>query len=412
MFSNISRANEKAGNSSNYFNVNPVSSPSCIEYETLLPHTQSSSTIDKPLNLLMCTQARVQFGDQLPILAQVFLDSGSQRNLVSKSFADKINATPIRNEKVMMAGFDAIPKLATASIYNLIIHGFYGKAFPIEVIEMPKIVGPIHYVGNPYHESIHEPKLPTDLLSSSPPDILIGIKDYLRMEINTREILPSGFRRMQSQLGDLITGEGCMTRIPPLAGTQVASPMITFIESVEDAVHPMLSVTQDNPTSKTALHIDQIGEDSYKAPQIGLESQQGDDEAVHEQFLSTGNKENNRYIVSLPWKVDEKPKLEANVGQAFGRFQTTMRKLRANPELRKCYHQENPPTKDVIRDLSIFQDARRILRCHGRFVRSDLDAGTILPIYIPPTHQTSDTRPKRKRKTPTRYLDDSSYELD
>jgi hypothetical protein len=312
----------------------------------------------------------------------------------------------------MMAGFDAIPKLATASIYNLTVHGFYGKTFPIEVIEMPKIVGPINYVGNPYHEALQRQKLPSELLSSSPPDILIGIKDYLKMDINAKEILPSGFWRMNSQLGDLITGEGCMAKIPPSSGTQVTSPMITFSESVEDAIYPMWSVSQGHPTSKTELHLDQIVADFYKAPQIGLESQSEDDEAVHQQFLSTVSKENNRYIVSLPWKIDEKPKLETNVGQAFGRFQTTMRKLRANPELRKCYHQENPPTKDVIRDLSIFQDARRILRCHGRFVRSDLDAGTILPIYIPPTHQTSDTRPKRKRKTPTRYLDDSSYELD
>jgi hypothetical protein len=66
------------------------------------------------------------------------------------------------------------------------------------------------------------------------------------------------------------------------------------------------------------------------------------------------------------------------------RVLTSREKSTAQCLLFRQAQEENPPSEDVTRDLGIFQDARRILRCHGRFGRSDLDAATILPIYLPP----------------------------
>jgi hypothetical protein len=107
-----------------------------------------------------------------------------------------------------MAGFDAISKLSKAPVHKLTLHGFYGQTFPIELIELERIVGDISYVANPYHSAINEKFIPATMLSHSRPDILIGVKDYLHLNIVPQEILPSGFTRLQSGLGAIIAGEG------------------------------------------------------------------------------------------------------------------------------------------------------------------------------------------------------------
>jgi hypothetical protein len=205
---------------------------------------QNAMAIHNSINLLMCSQARVQFESQLPILAQVLLDSGSQRNNISSDFANRIGSKPIRYDQMALIGFDAIPKPSTYPVHKLTLHGFYGQTFPIEFIELERIVGGISYVTNPYHSAINEKLIPASMVSHSPPDILIGVKDYLNLDIIPTETLPSGFTRLQSQLGDIIAGEGKVSSHLGFQANQVASPMITILEEMDDTIYPTWSVSQ------------------------------------------------------------------------------------------------------------------------------------------------------------------------
>jgi hypothetical protein len=215
---------------------------------------QSSNASNGTRNLLMCCQARVQYTNQLPILAQVFLDSGSQRNLISTDFAARIGSRPVRYEHVIMAGFDAIPQPRRAPVHVLTLHGFYGQTFKLELFELEKIVGGITYISNPYHSAINEALLPAHMLSHSPPDVLIGVKDYLRLSVIPQDALPSGFTRLHSHLGDIIAGEGRISSQRfGQQSNQVTSPMITVIEEVDGTIIPTWLTCQGHQTSKSEL---------------------------------------------------------------------------------------------------------------------------------------------------------------
>jgi hypothetical protein len=225
----------------------------CPSIMDSLEHSQSNQNAiatQSRQNLLMCSQARVQYESQLPILAQIFLDSGSQRNLISSDLVNRIGSKPIRYDRVVMAGFDAIPKPTKAPVHKLMLHGFYGQTFPIELIELEQIVGGISYIANPYHSVLNEKLIPATILSQSPPDILIGVKDYLHLNVIPIGTLPSGFTRLQSQLGDIIAGEGKVSSHRGFQANQVASPMITVLEEIEDTIYPTWSVSQGQPTNR------------------------------------------------------------------------------------------------------------------------------------------------------------------
>jgi hypothetical protein len=139
---------------------------------------------------------------------------------------------------------------------------------------LEKIVGGITYVSNPYNSALNEAMLPAHMLSHGPPDVLIGVKDYLRLSVIPQDTLPSGFTRLQSQLGDIIAGEG---RIPsPRFGqsNQVTSPMITVIEEVDGTIIPTWLTCQGHHKSKSELPLghDLIMSTSCKTFQ-GLETQ-------------------------------------------------------------------------------------------------------------------------------------------
>jgi hypothetical protein len=206
----------------------------------------------------MCTQAKVQFGEWPPMLAQVFLDSGSQRNLISSDFARRIGSKPFKFEKVKMAGFDAIPKPRNAGIHKLKLHGFYGQDFELELIELENIVGDISFVSNPYHPSTANELFPAHLITCASPDLLIGINDYLRLHLAPKEILPSGFTRMHSLLGDVIAGEGKLSKrgFNPNSN-QVVTPAITVHVSEEDFIVHQRPTLQDRSADEEVINNNQ-----------------------------------------------------------------------------------------------------------------------------------------------------------
>jgi hypothetical protein len=300
----------------------PVVSGSAVDHQRLNT-AQASSKLQ---NLLMCTQAKVQFGSWPPMTAQVFLDSGSQRNLISSDFAHRIGSKPFKFEKVKMAGFDAIPKSKSTGVHHLKLHGFYGHDFQLELIELENIVGDISFVSNPYHPTAANEVLPASLLTRAAPDVLIGIKGYLNLAVSHKEVLPSGFARMHSLLGDLIAGEGKVTTtiLNPDAYQITTSPVITLHDPVEEIIYPTWTILTDTAKEDT-LDFEQRVTNFLLSPQIGLESQKEVDDAVHEEFLEKVRMKDGRYEVALPWKPEDQPQLQTNYGNAFGRFQSTLR---------------------------------------------------------------------------------------
>jgi hypothetical protein len=192
------------------------------------------------------------------MLAQVFLDPGSQRNLISADFARRIGSTPFKYEKIKMAGFDAIPKSQTAGIHKLKLHGFYDQDFELELIELENIVGNISFVSNPYHPSIDDEVLPAELLTRASPDILIGIKDYMRLKVAQKEILPSGFTRMYSLLGDLIAGEGKLSKRGFLPNSnEIVTPAVTVQVPEEDVIVPQQPILQGRTADEEVIKYNQ-----------------------------------------------------------------------------------------------------------------------------------------------------------
>jgi hypothetical protein len=230
---------------------NLVVSGSAIDHQNLC----ASQASEKPQNLLMCTHAKVQFGQWPPMLAQVFLDPGSQRNLISTDFVRRIGSKPFKFENVKMAGFDAIPKSRNAGIHKLKLHGFYDQDFELELIELENIVGNISFVSNPYHPAIDDEVLPADSLTRASPDILIGIKDYMRLKVAQKEILPSGFTRMRSLLGDLIAGEGKLTKRGFLSNeNQIVTPAVTVQVPEEDIIVPQQPILQGRSACEEVIN--------------------------------------------------------------------------------------------------------------------------------------------------------------
>jgi hypothetical protein len=166
----------------------------------------------------------------------------------------EFGSRPVRYEQIIMAGFDAIPQSRRAPVHKLTLHGFYGQTFQLELFELEKIVGGITYVSNPYHSSINEAMLPAHMLSHCQPDVLIGVKDYLRLSVIPQDTLPSGFTRLQSHLGDIIAGEGRISSQRfGQQSNQVTSPMITVIEEVDGTIIPTWLTCQGHNQSKSEL---------------------------------------------------------------------------------------------------------------------------------------------------------------
>jgi hypothetical protein len=97
---------------------------------TTIPWNASASQ-----NLLMCTQAQVQTRNELPVSAHVFLDTGSQRNLVTSEFIRRIGSTPVRHDFVRIRGFDTRSEPRYAPVHELIVYTIYDSSYQMEFLE-------------------------------------------------------------------------------------------------------------------------------------------------------------------------------------------------------------------------------------------------------------------------------------
>jgi hypothetical protein len=187
----------------------------------------------------------------------------------------------MRHEFVRIRWFDAKAQSVNAPIHELMVNT-KDSSYLMEFLELEDLVGDLLYVTSPEMPSTYIKLFPTKLLTFARPDILIGIKDYARFNVNQTDVLPSGFHKYTTELGSVIAGEG-----------RLSHPVVTSAEEMGTCTCPVQMVEtiawktrQDIPMSDKDL--DQM-------------------------------------------KEEEKARLETNFGPALGRFKSTLRKPRAKP---------------------------------------------------------------------------------
>nr|CAD2203701.1 unnamed protein product [Meloidogyne enterolobii] len=255
----------------------------------------------------------------------VFVDSGSQRSMISERLAKELQLKPYSFEKLKVRGIGPI-KFANSYSSNMVKIGLETSEGPmqLELLVVPgEHLPPMVTVQiNDQEEAILETKPLEAKHRIETPDVLIGAKYLNELEIMKIRKLPSGFWLSESILGPMLDSEGLINTTAIVSHLPELNSTITEEESLVDKVRQFYQ--QDS----LYLESDEQSEEEI-------------DKAVHEQFkesLKFDEKE-KRYEISLPFKNLELEKLPTNYALARGRLNSTLKKLRENPVLMEKYNQ-------------------------------------------------------------------------
>lgn len=302
------------------------------------------STEDKEKkSLLMCLQVTV-FNPQQPHRsrqANLLLDSGSHRSFIHENLASALGLKELTQEAFVLTGFGESKGVEVHSSrvrFGLLTDG--GGKLVISANKMPKITNELLCIRLTESDDEALAKQWLDLpLQPAKPSILIGMDLWYHMKIKPVLTLPSGYVLSSSVLGRFLSGEGRILGQQDKFGhhTHITA---TIIESSTDDIGP--GIEQND----TALH--KLVSDHFAAEAIGMdeaESQHDQDQRIMDEFRSNlvfhpSEDGIGRYQVGLLWN-GRAQQLPTNFKLARGRLRSTLKQLKANPELLSQYESEN-----------------------------------------------------------------------
>ena len=254
--------------------------------------------------------------------AMVFFDCGSEKSYVSKSLMSKLELKPHSLQSFKLCGIEGRDLGDYKGALTQI--GLSSENFDLvfDVNETKKIVRPLYKV------TITE-KLRSKLkqrnftipVEIAEPDLLVGMDQFSKFDIQPIEQLVSGFWMSTSKVGLMLSGKGHMRSLPAIEATTIQMTQMTRVNAKNDS------------------ELTDLVRQNFDAEKVGFADTKDLDEEQFwlEQFQKDISFNGTRYEVGLPWN-ELKFELPSNYALALGRLRSTVNRLRKTPELIKTYH--------------------------------------------------------------------------
>uniref|UniRef100_A0A914UGX5 Integrase catalytic domain-containing protein n=1 Tax=Plectus sambesii TaxID=2011161 RepID=A0A914UGX5_9BILA len=263
-----------------------------------------------------------------------FFDVGSQLSFITTEVAEKLWLLPSNQEKLTISTFgEENPRKVHSNSFEVNMQHAEGT-LRMKVSSFKKLTG--HIVA-PAENRKHSDATSLQGRQVSP-GILIGA-DYFWDVINTSKArkLPSGFNMVDSKVGPMLCGKGHMTSMMAI------------------------QKHQDNTSS-----LDDTIEKFWRLEAIGVKDDPpvDDDDIALQQFQKNVCQKEGRYTVKWPWK-EEQPELTSNYFTCVGRLQSTLKRLKEQPDLLQRYNaiMEEQQIKGIIEPVENLEE-------HGGLVHS------------------------------------------
>uniref|UniRef100_A0A914WAJ3 Peptidase aspartic putative domain-containing protein n=1 Tax=Plectus sambesii TaxID=2011161 RepID=A0A914WAJ3_9BILA len=230
-----------------------------------------------------------------------FFDVGSQLSFITTYLAQKLKLQSNNQEKLSISTFAAVhPTTISSHSYAIDLKHMDGS-LQMKVSALTKLTDWITVPAEQRSES--------EAMSlqgrQAIPGILIGA-DYFWDLVDAGEVqkLPLGFNQIGSRVGPMLCGRGHITS--------------------------MMAV-QKHQEDQSAL--DDTIESFWKLEAIGIKDdpEVNDDDIALQQFQKNVCRKQGRYFVRWPWR-EEQPELPSNYFTCVGRLQSTLKRLREQPE--------------------------------------------------------------------------------
>uniref|UniRef100_A0A914XBX4 ARID domain-containing protein n=1 Tax=Plectus sambesii TaxID=2011161 RepID=A0A914XBX4_9BILA len=267
-------------------------------------HSSSANQQSPRHEVLLLSREVVLSNPAYPELKQktmAFFDVGSQLSFITTDLARKLELQSSNQEKLSISTFAAVhPTTISSHSYAIDLNHMDGT-LRMKVSALTKLTDWITVPA--------EQRLESEAMSlqgrQATPGILIGA-DYFWDLVDAGEVrkLPSGFNQIGSRVGPMLCGRGHITS--------------------------MMAI-QKHQEDKSAL--DDTIESFWKLEAIGIKDdpEVDDDDIALQQLQKNVRRKGGRYFVRWPWR-DEQPDLPSNYFTCVGRLQSTLKRLREQPE--------------------------------------------------------------------------------
>ena len=273
--------------------------------------------------LLMFARARVENPAKQNLGEKVtaFLDVGSSFSFIRTDFAQKLKLKLCKQVKREIAVFgDSVPKSRIYNVYELNLVQTDQTRKKILVYGTDELMLEALTLTNVMERAIDENILELNKDDVKVPSLLIGADYFWEIVGGPIEQLPSGFWLVDSSLGMIVSGKG---KIHGGSGTKLAA-------EIEDVTKISSNAAQD---LQNIWGLESIG--------ISDDPNVNDEEVATNLFLKNirWDQKEKRYFVKWPWK-ESINNLASNKGLAYGRLESTLRKLQINKDALAAYEKK------------------------------------------------------------------------
>jgi hypothetical protein len=311
-------------------------------------------------------------GERRTVVARIFLDEGSDYSYVKTDLVRQVGSTPVSSVSMRVNLLDEIttsPKVHP--VHELTLTGItWSNSITIRAIERDKIIKPLK--GHKFEEIVNRfPHLKSLELADRiteedmPVHILVGLDNIDRIKTRDAPVLDKksvwGLSGHNTIFGWVIRGwitdpyknvseeqTSLFIKNEPIEANSTFIREEKFTDSSGYEMNMPVRVTP--AVKSTEVQVDQVRDELnnslqcfWKLESIGIEDENpgakmsaGDDLAV-QQLEESIQYQDNRYMVSLPWKPDSRSLLQPNREFALRIFVNLLRRFQADPQLGSSY---------------------------------------------------------------------------
>lgn len=256
---------------------------------------------------------------EIPV--HILFDTGSSRSYITRSTCSKAKLKPVGQEHLSLSTFGS--SHSTSTLYDVVqvnLRTLDDSVVPITACVIPEVTAPLQKVPLDLHQypSLENITLAEPLVREpcvTPVDILIGLDHYYQL-VGT----------------DRVDCEGSLVLLPSVFGV-VCSGIVDSSTSSHSKVDFAAVATESAVDIPPEFDLQRF----WALEDVAVDTL-SDNDLAHEQFLASVQFIDQRYTVAWPWR-ESHPTLPSNHGLALGRFQSLMKRLSDQPDIRTLYNQ-------------------------------------------------------------------------
>ena len=273
--------------------------------------------------LLQTAKAQVSARDQdEPCAVRLMLDGGSQQSYITKDLQSQLGLVATAKHTLTINPFGSECGITdNFDVVSLNLYDKDGEELKLSVVCVPVITAPIpdQYPCEVAQQYEHLRCLPLadDCTGNVSVQILLGADYY-----------------WQIVTGDVVRADNGPTAIGTRFGYVLSGPSGRSTTSAVSSVNAVVANTQSSfSVEDEQLALQYLLQQFWRLESLGIVP---NEPSVHELFLQSIKHDGQRYQVNLPWRENHRA-LPDNFKLSESRLASTLKKLRANPDIRKEY---------------------------------------------------------------------------